>query len=163
MMKSRISRRSFLASGAQVGMACCLMAAGPRLLAMRTDGDEVPDPKSLCYCGYKCPHDCKFLMATRKNDEALKKEAFKLWQIEERYGVAYDPETTVCHGCKVHDKPQGVVVSNCTVRRCAMERNLDSCIECPDLKRCDKDLWTRFPEFHKSVIKMRKQFNSVKA
>jgi len=162
MMKSRISRRSFLASGAKAGMTCGLLAASPGLLSLNLGEDEVPDPVSLNYCGYKCPADCKFLEATLKNDPALKKEAYETWQIKDRYGTEYDPETAVCYGCKVYDKGQGVVVSNCSVRDCAMDREFECCIECKELPECDKDLWTRYPEFHKAVIDMQVQFNSVK-
>ena len=65
-----------------------------------------------------------------------------------------NPDTAVCWRCKNHDKKQGVVVSNCTVRACAVERGYDSCIERDELTRCDKDLWTRFPEFYKAVKEM---------
>jgi hypothetical protein len=161
MIKENCSRRTFLAAGAKAGMACCLMAAGPRLMAMTSDR-KTPDPSKLCYCGYDCPRDCKFLKATRKNDDSLKKEAFEEWTLEERYGVTFDPQTAVCYGCKDMEHTQGVVVSNCSVRRCAREKELECCIQCEELAECDKALWQRFPGFHETVIEMREKYLAAK-
>ncbi len=55
-------------------------------------------------------------------------------------------------------KPQGMVVSNCTVRACAIEKNYDSCIQCDELTICNKDLWKRFPEFYKRVKEMQSKY-----
>lgn len=116
--------------------------------------DKIPDPKKLNFCAYTCPENYQFLEASVKNDTELKKKAFETWKIKERYNVDFDPKTSFCFGCKNKDKPVGVVMSNCTVRACAIEKKHDACIQCKELTTCDEGLWTRFPEFHKSVIKM---------
>ena len=93
-----------------------------------------------------------------KNDVELKKKAYEEWQIKEHYNIDFDPEKIFCFGCKNEEKPAGVVLTNCTVRSCAIEKEYDSCIQCDELTSCQKDLWTRFPEFHKSVIKMQEVY-----
>lgn len=115
---------------------------------------KIPDPKKLNYCGYTCPKDCQFLEASVKNDTELKKKAYETWHIKERYNVDLDAKKTFCFGCKNNDKPAGVVMLNCTVRQCAIDKKFDSCIECKELKDCGKDLWIRFPDFKNAVIKM---------
>lgn len=158
MDSSKIDRRKFLAGSARAGMAICGACLCSRIPAFATE--EALDPKQLCFCGYKCPPDCKFLQGTLNDDLDLKKEAWKLWKIEERFGVEFDPEQAFCYGCKELDKPAGIVLKRCTVRSCAMEKKLESCIECDELQGCDKDLWTRFPKFKKQVIEMRQRYLS---
>jgi hypothetical protein len=85
-------------------------------------GTDIPDPKKLNYCGYTCPADSKMKKATLENDVALKKEAYKDWRIEEKYGIAFDPDKVFYYGCKTPDKPVGLVVEKCSVRNCAREK-----------------------------------------
>jgi hypothetical protein len=159
-MRKEIKRRDFLKASGQLGLAgCALMFCGnvnaaEALLA----GDEVPDPKKLNYCGYTCPEKCDFLMATINNDPEAKKACFEQWHIKERYGLEYDEKTAFCWGCKVEDKPEGVVLNACTVRSCCKEKGFDCCIECKELSSCDKDLWTRFPKFYDGVKKLQQKY-----
>jgi hypothetical protein len=163
MDSSKIDRRKFLAGSARAGMAicgACLCSGIPAFAAEQasSEGQESLDPKQLNFCGYRCPPDCQFLKATLENNIELKKEAWKLWKIEERFGVEFDPEQAICYGCKEMEKPAGIVLKRCTVRSCAMEKKLDCCIECEELQNCDKELWTRFPKFKEQVIEMRERY-----
>ena len=155
-MDSKLKRRDFLKRSGQAGLAgCALLICGKAFSgAPLIMDDKVPDPEKLNYCGYTCPEKCDYLMATLNDDKELKKECFEAWAIEERYGVKYDQEISFCYGCKAKDKPEGVVVTQCTVRSCVIEKELDCCIECKELRTCDKDLWNRFPEFYEGVKKM---------
>ena len=161
MSAVKLDRRDFVRGG----MCLCGLCAcgGLGSLAFAGDGsskDEKLDPKKLKYCGYTCPEDCKFLQGTLKNDDALKREAFKLWKLEERFGISYDPATAICYGCKAPGKPEGEVVSRCDVRACAQEKKVDCCIECGELEACDKDLWRRFPKFKEQVIAAQKRYQA---
>jgi len=161
-MKKKINRRDFFKKSTQAGMACCTLIMTSKVTSAESLAkmfeDKKIDPKQLNYCGYTCPEDCKFYMATIENDDAKKKEAYDIWKIKERYNVDYNPETAVCWRCKNHDKKQGVVVSNCTVRDCAVKKGYDSCIQCEELTTCNKDLWKRFPEFYKAVMEMQVKY-----
>lgn len=158
-MNNNLIRRQFLRNSSVAG--CALLLSG-KLNAFSFPEDEIPDPKKLNYCGYKCPKNCQFLEASVKNDAELKKKAYNTWKIKERYNVDFNAETTFCFGCKAKDKPVGVVMANCTVRSCAIEKKYDSCIECNKLKSCDKDLWKHFPDFHKAVIKIQVTYFEAK-
>jgi hypothetical protein len=161
-MASKIDRRNFLKKSSQAGMACCAFMMGSKLFAANSlgniFGNEKIDPKKLNYCGYTCPADCKFYVATVENSDTKKKEVYELWKIKERFGVDYNSETTVCWQCKNTDKPAGVVIQHCTVRACAIEKGYDACIECNELTSCDKDLWKLFPDFYKAMIELQVKY-----
>lgn len=159
-----IDRRTFLSTGARAGAClCCLCALpGSPPPALASDAaDTAPIvPAELNYCGYSCPSDCAFLQGTLEDDVELKKKAWKLWEIEERFGVAFDADQAVCRGCKAAREPEGIVLSRCTVRSCAVDKDLDCCVECSELEGCGKDLWTRFPQFKQQVIEMQQRYRA---
>ena len=164
-MKSNLKRRDFIIKGTCAGLSCCLFMRGVRPLksyGLSGSSEQKPDPEKLTYCGYQCTDECQFLKATLENNIDLKKEVHKSWQIEERYGIKFSPEEIFCYGCKTEDKPEGVVIVNCTVRSCVISKGLKCCIECPDLATCSMELWERFPEFKKSVLEMQKKYNDEK-
>jgi hypothetical protein len=166
-MNALIKRREFLTKGSRAGVACCAMFLGAHRFAqgnsMQFKADEPIDPKALNYCGYKCPADCTFLQASLKNDSELKKKAYQQWKIKEKYNIDFDPEKIYCFGCKNQEKPEGVVLNNCTVRQCAISKGLDCCVECKELTDCKKELWSQFPDFKQQVIQMQKQYFAEKA
>jgi len=161
-MESKIDRRKFLKKSSQAGIACCALMMGPKLFAANgmgiMFGNERIDPKKLNYCGYTCPADCKFYVATVENSDVKKKEVYELWKIKERFGVDFNSETIVCWQCKNTEKPAGVAIQHCTVRACANEKGYEACIECDKLSSCEKDLWKLFPVFHKSIIELQIKF-----
>jgi len=156
-----LDRRNFIRTGVTFcGLCAC---SGLPALAGSDEGEravEPIDPAKLNYCGYTCPPDCKFLTGTLEANDELKREAFKLWKLEERFGIEFDPSTAICYGCKNLDKPEGEVLSRCTVRSCAQEKKHASCIQCDELAACDKDLWRRFPGFKAQVVDMQKQYRA---
>jgi len=163
-MKEKLKRREFLARSCRAGLAgCAVMMCGNAvgMSGILNQDDDIPDPKKLNYCGYTCPEKCEFLMATLEDDEAGKKECHEAWAIKERYGKDFDLETAFCYGCKANGKPEGVVVTECTVRSCVIEKGLDCCIECDELTSCDKDLWKRFPDFYKGVIGLQEKYQGA--
>jgi hypothetical protein len=162
-MKKRSNRREFLKDSSKICIACGVFALCPNINAFTGSGDEseIPDPKKLCYCGYTCPPDCPMYIGTIENDTAKKKEAYDMWKIKERYGVEFEEEKVFCYGCKNNEKPLGLTLEKCPVRKCTIEKGYDCCIECSELQACEKGLWERFPDFHKSVIEMQKKYNEA--
>lgn len=156
------SRRQFISKTSKLAISGCAFAACPKFLngSWLLD-EEIPDPIKLNYCGYVCPGDCKMLKGTLDNDNNLKEEAFKEWRLEERLGIAFDADKVFCYGCKTEDKPQGFVIKSCTVRDCTLDRGKDCCIECDELSACDKELWQRFPDFHKHVIDLQRKYRNA--
>lgn len=94
-------------------------------------------------------------LAGESDNVEAKRKTFELWDLEGRYGLAFDPDGLFCHGCKTEEKELGMAVSHCPVRPCVIERKLDCCIECDELATCDKELWKKFPTFHESVLETR--------
>ena len=154
-----VNRRNFLKNASKTGLACGFACMCPIALAAKDD-EEIPDPKKLNYCGYKCPKDCPMKLAGESNDIEQKKAAFDMWKIKDRYGLDFDADTVFCNGCKT-DQPLGVAVDNCLARKCAIEKGVNGCIECDTLPTCDKSLWKLFPEFHKQVIGMQKKYRAT--
>ena len=151
-MKTKSNRRQFLLQSSAIG--CTLLISG-KLSAFTFPEDKIPDPKKINYCGYTCPEDCKFLVASVKNEPVLKKEAYEIWEMKERFGVVeFEADKIFCFGCKNTEKPVGIRLQKCDVRNCAIDKKHDSCIECKDLSNCQKDLWKKFPDFKNAVIKM---------
>jgi len=164
-MKKASTRREFISKSSQLFLACGAIGMCPGLRAMGNlvINDDVPDPKKLEYCGYTCPSDCPMYVATIENDTAKKKEAYDNWKIKERYNLDFDPDQIFCYKCKSEGKPVGVVVQDCTVRKCVIEKGFDCCIECQELKECPKELWQKYPDFHKAVIDMQQKYIEAKA
>lgn len=156
-MKTEFKRRDFISTCFKAGAACCAVAYCPSLTAQ----DVKPDPKKLEYCGYKCPDDCTLRKATLANNTELKKKAYEEFKFKEKFNVDFDPEKVFCYGCKsAGNKPVSIPVNACTVRKCVLEKKFDACIQCKDLSKCDKELWTRFPRFRDQVIEMQKKLKA---
>ena len=158
-----IKRRDFILKSCKAGMAGCALLYGARLYGAGNlkpaTGMVKPDPKLLNYCGYTCASDCKMKKATLENNIALKKEAYQDWRIEKKYGIAFDPDKVFCYGCKgVQGNKVGLVVEKCSVRNCCIEKGYDCCIQCAELATCDKEIWKTFPDFHKMMLEMQKNY-----
>jgi hypothetical protein len=162
-MKKEIKRRDFVATCMKAGAACCALSYGATLSAISPARrqDEKPDPKKLDYCGYICPPDCPMLKATLENNIELKKKAYVDFKFKEKYGVEFDADKVFCYGCKPKDKPLGLAVTSCTVRKCAIGKGYDCCIQCDGIATCDKELWTNYPSFRERVIDMQKKYKAV--
>lgn len=87
----------------------------------------------LAYCGLNCL-ECGAYIATEKNDDALRAKVAKEWS--EMFKVNILPEAINCTGCK-SDGVQFAHCSQCEIRACAMQKNLDNCGLCDDFV-CEK-------------------------
>lgn len=144
-MSSKLQRRDFLLKTTTACMGGCVLLSGHRLSTALLQDEKPIDPSKLCYCSYSCPEECEFLIASVKDDPELKKEVFEKWDLEGRYGLKFDQEKIFCFKCKPGEKPIGPVLSHCTVRSCAIENGFQACIQCDELKECNKELWEIFP------------------
>jgi hypothetical protein len=161
-MKRDLKRRDFVNTCFKAGFTCCAIAYGTKLTGNDKGfwQDAKPDPKSLNYCGYKCPADCPLLKGTVENNVELKKKAYADFKFKEKYNMEFDADKVFCYGCKIKDKPMSVPVKACTVRSCAIAKGYDCCIQCEGLANCDKELWKSFPKFKESVMQMQKKYKA---
>jgi hypothetical protein len=161
-MKTEFNRRDFINTCFKAGLTCCALSYGTSLMAQDTIKKQgiKPDPKSLNYCGYKCTSECPLYKATIENNTELKKKAYVDFKFKEKFGIEFDPEKVFCYGCKINDKPLGIGVKACTVRKCAIGKSYECCIQCDGLTACNKELWSSFPKFKESVIGMQKKYRA---
>ena len=84
--------------------------------------------KLIAYCGLDCA-TCPAFIATQEND------LLKLTSLaSEWFDGSTDHAIILCDGCKPN-RPDARIMkwcSECPVRICVMERNLDSCAFCSD-------------------------------
>lgn len=161
-MKTEIKRRDFVTKCFKAGVTGCALLYGNSLLASDLVKQvQKPDLKNLNYCAYKCTVECTLYKATIENNNELKKKAFEEFRMKEKFNIDFDPEKVFCFGCKPKDKPLSLSVSSCTVRKCAISKGYDCCIECNGLTACDKELWKNFPQFKEKVIEMQKNYKTV--
>jgi hypothetical protein len=161
-MKTEFKRRDFVTTCFKAGVGCCAFAYGAKLSGQSTgfNQDEKPDPKKLEYCGFKCPVGCPLKKGTSENNVELKKKGYETFNLKEKFGIEFDPDKVFCYGCKAKDKPVSLITGSCTVRSCVTEKGYECCIECDGLATCDKELWTKFPDFKKAVIDMQKKYKT---
>ena len=162
-MKTELKRRDFVGKCFKAGVACGALVYGNSMLAQdpAKKQEQKPDPKSLTYCGFKCSPQCNLYKASVENNAELKKKAYEEFKMKEKYNIDFDPDKVFCFGCKTKDKPLSVVLTSCTVRKCAMGKGYECCIECSGLEACEQKLWKDFPQFKDNVIKMQKAYKGA--
>jgi hypothetical protein len=158
-MKKEINRRNFMNTCFKAGMAGCALAYAPGVFAGIQD--VKPDPKTLEYCGYKCPANCTLKKGTLENNLELKKKAYEQFEFKKKLGIDFDADKVFCYGCKsAGDKPLSLTVKACAVRQCVIDKKIDACIQCDNLPKCDKELWVNFPDFKKAMVELQKKYRS---
>jgi hypothetical protein len=159
-MKTELKRRDFVAKCFKAGVTCCALAYGNSLLALDPEKQQLEkaDLKGITYCGFKCTTQCTLYRATIENNIELRKKAYEEFKWKEKFNADFDPEKVFCYGCKPNDKPLSLNVNQCTVRKCAIAKSYDCCIECKELAKCDKELWKSYPQFKEKVIDAQKRY-----
>jgi hypothetical protein len=156
-------RREFLKTSIQGVAACCLMTGCTHLSGAGWDKKPEYDPESypdevskeMTYCAYRCSRECPWLTATLKGDKKTLNELTMQWS--KQHGDKRMPDDKkFCYGCKPIGKPLGYIVAVCAVRKCAIEKGFSTCMECENLEKCDKELWTLYPTHRDYVLKQKK-------
>jgi hypothetical protein len=156
MMKTDISRRSFISRGSCA--ACCLIIGSPALLSATGRVDSEINPDDYTYCGYKCTPECPLLKATTENDEEQKKKVFEEWGVAEKHGIEFNAEDYFCHGCKNIDEPPGFPVRHCTIIPCARKKGYEACFQCRELDSCEKEIWVKYPQHREYVLGLQETY-----
>jgi len=87
----------------------------------------MPDPL-LAICGLSCV-ECPAYIATQTDDQELRIQTAKEWSSEE---FSVSPEDLVCDGCTTAAGRIWSWCNQCTVRACALTRQVTTCAACPD-------------------------------
>ena len=91
--------------------------------------------KFIAYCGLNC-ETCEARIATINNDNELRKKVAKEWS--ELNKVEITPEMINCTGCRVDGAKTMFCESLCPIRKCAKEKNYETCGDCEELMKCEK-------------------------
>ncbi len=89
--------------------------------------------KMIAYCGLDC-EKCDAYLATINNDEALKEKIAKLWSDMNHAPIT--AEMINCMGCRMDGVKTPYCESMCKIRKCAVEKAVDTCGDCPKLEGC---------------------------
>lgn len=111
------------------------------------------------FCGLDCS-TCPIHLATREEDkkkqQSLRESIAKL--CAEQYGMTLLPEdVTNCDGCRANTGRLFPGCSNCRIRKCAGDKNIESCAFCDDYA-CEILLehFTHDPDARTRLDEMRK-------
>lgn len=89
----------------------------------------------IAYCGLDCTQ-CDAYIATINDDQALREKTAEHWAALNNAPIL--PEHINCMGCRVEGAKTVFCEHLCTVRACALEKQLETCADCVDMDRCDK-------------------------
>lgn len=87
----------------------------------------------IAYCGLDC-EQCAAYLATRNDDQALRERTAKLWA--ELNHAPILPEHINCQGCRAAGVKTVFCDSLCAIRKCARNRGVATCGDCPELDGC---------------------------
>ena len=89
----------------------------------------------IAFCGLDCAQ-CEARLATVRGDEALRRKVARDWSAQN--GVEITPEMLHCSGCRVPGVKTPYCEALCPIRRCAVDKGLETCGACPDMDVCEK-------------------------
>lgn len=81
----------------------------------------------IAYCGLDCS-ECDGYLATQSGEKEKLKEVAEKWS--KQFNADIKPEHVVCDGCKAGKRQCFHCANTCNIRKCCLERQYGSCIEC---------------------------------
>ncbi len=110
------------------------------------------DMSEIAFCGLNCA-ECPAYLATLSGYEYSKKKIAQEWS--KIYNVDISPEDINCMGCKSRENIHFSHCYECSIRVCALERNIESCAECPEFPCVDlKELFELLPDASLNLEKL---------
>lgn len=88
--------------------------------------------KMIAYCGINCA-ECGAFLAHKNDDQTLREKTAAEWTVAHNFN--FTPDMINCTTCKGN----GVQVNHCSeceIRKCAIEKNVENCGKCADFKTC---------------------------
>ena len=89
----------------------------------------------IAYCGLDCSK-CEARLATVNDDDGLRTKVAKEWS--ELNNVEITPDQINCMGCRTEGVKTPYCDGMCPIRRCALERNHETCRDCSEMSTCRK-------------------------
>jgi len=143
---------------------CCLAMAVAGLgapILFGKKGDEVKketgqkeEKKMIAKCGLVCS-ECPAYIATRNNDDIMREETAKKWSAMFKSDIK--PSDINCDGCQSESQRLFSYCQTCEIRKCAREKNLATCADCPEYSCAKLDQFlSSVPEARKVLEGLRK-------
>lgn len=106
---------------------------------------------NIAYCGLDC-EQCDAYIATLHDDQALREKTAKLWA--ELNHAPILPEHIHCQGCRADGVKTVFCEQLCAVRRCALQRGVATCGDCPEMETCPTvgAIFANAPQAKKNLI-----------
>lgn len=106
---------------------------------------------NIAYCGLDC-EQCDAYIATLHDDQALREKTARLWA--ELNHAPILPEHINCQGCRADGAKTVFCEQLCAVRRCARQRGVDTCGDCPEVETCPTvgAIFANAPQAKKNLI-----------
>lgn len=82
----------------------------------------------IAYCGLVCT-ECPAYIATQTDDLELRIKTAKGWSTKD---FKIDADDIICDGCLAVEKRQNMFCSECKVRMCGLERDVENCSFCEE-------------------------------
>lgn len=93
-----------------------------------------PPESLIACCGLNCGQ-CGAYLATRDNDDDLRKQVAAEWTV--KYNTPIAPEDIHCTGCRQVGIKFNYAAHGCEIRPCCINRGHDTCADCDDYP-CEK-------------------------
>lgn len=139
-----MNRREFLCCIGSTALAPLLGCSAfvPRISkgAGVSEGKATVKPDDFSFCGVDCT-SCDVLKATVLGDEEARRRAHQAWTktAQQHWGMqALDPAILNCRGCRTEGADIFKGCRHCPMRRCAKQRGLSSCGQCPQWQKCER-------------------------
>ena len=101
------------------------------------------DISQIAYCGLNCA-ECPAFLATLSGYEYSKKKIAQEWS--KIYNTDISPDDINCLGCKSREGVYFSYCYECSIRLCAEERSIDTCIDCAEFPCIDlKEMFDLIP------------------
>ena len=106
---------------------------------------------NIAYCGLDC-EQCDAYIATLHDDQALREKTAKLWAALNHAPIL--PEHINCQGCRADGAKTVFCEQLCAVRRCARQRGVVTCGDCPEMESCPTvgAIFANAPQAKKNLI-----------
>lgn len=108
----------------------------------------------IAYCGIDCSK-CEGYLATQSGDEQQQAQVAQDWS--RQFNVDIKPENVICDGCKAEKRKSIHCANTCNIRKCCIDKKIESCIECEDFP-CDdeKNIVEHVPEAKNNLESLKK-------
>ena len=108
----------------------------------------------IAYCGLDCSK-CEGYLATQANDEKQIAEVAEKWS--KQFQADIKSEHVICDGCKEEKRKSFHCADLCKIRKCCIEKEYASCIECDDFACNDlKFILDNAPEAKENLEKLKR-------